>query len=599
MNRPPSSQLPRVSSPGSGAKPMEHRSEPSHDALPPGTRLAEYELLSVLSEGRFGIVYLARDHGLQRQVAIKEYLPAALASRGRGTELTLRSDGYAETFALGLLSFVDEARLLARFDHPALVRVHRFWEANGTAYMVMPYYEGVTVGVARAAMEQPPDEAWLRELLLPLLDALEVLHGASCYPRDISPENILLLPEGRPVLLDIGAARRIVGDRTQALTAIPEPAFAPIEQYAESTELRQGPSTNLYALAAVAYYCVGGDSPVASTVRALDDQMEPLFQVVDRLCRSFPELDYSVAFVSAIERALSVRPQERPQSVAEFRHALLGGRGAAESVVVPHAVGEAESHGASSPPPASLEETGPLQVFPSAVDGGNVDDASRERSEPRPPEAEPRAEPTLQRALAREAQTPFVSPAGQAPRGSVDAIHDAAWRAALEAAPGPAPDRFGRPPQPRGEAKADGGRRTVFMAGAAVALVVLGVGGWMIGSDHRAEVALPPVALSSEPDGRAAPLLPPEPPPREEAKAAEAPAEESPPESPPVAEEAPSPPPVAKAVTAEPSNPRVLCAPRTRFSLYLCMKEECDRRKYYDHPECKYLRVTDEVRALP
>ena len=611
MNRPSPSQFPPFSGPGFGAEPTQHRIEPSHDALPPGTRFDEYEILSVLSEGQSGIVYLAMDHGLERQVAIKEYLPAALASRGRGTEVTLRSDGHAETFALGFKSFVNEARLLARLDHPALVRVYRFWEANRTAYMAMPYYEGVSVGVARQTMVHPPDEAWLRELLLPLLGALEVLHGASCYHWDISPENILLLPDGRPLLLDSGAARHVIGDRTQAATVILKPAFAPIEQYAESTTLRQGPWTNLSALAAVAYYCVSGQPPVASTVRALDDQMEPLFQVVDRLGRSFPELNYSVAFVSAIERALSVRPQERPQSVAEFRRALLGGRGAAESVVVPPAVEATEPHEASSPLPSSREETGPFQDFLSAADGGNVEDASRERSEPWPPEAEPK----LQTASAWEAQSQFVSPPGQTPRGSVDDAHDAALWAALEAAGGD-------------DAKAGGWRRPLIMGGAVVvALVVLGAGGWMMWSDYReAKVLLRSMALSTEPDGRRAPLLPPEPPvTAPPARPAESPATvpsgaaagpqlpppgtaapEAAPVEPPPGEEAPvaevpaeGAPPLTKVDEKEPNNPRVLCGPRTQFSLYRCMKVECERPKYYDHPECKYLRASDEVRALP
>jgi hypothetical protein len=534
--------------------------------------------------------------------------------------------------------------------------VYRFWEANRTAYVVMPYDEGVTLAVARQAMARPPDEAWLRDLLLPLLGALDVLHGASCYHLNISPENILLLPDGRPVLLDLGAARYVIGDRTQALAVILKSAFAPIEQFAESTKLRQGPWTNLYALAAVAYYCVSGHAPVASTVRALDDQMEPLFQVVDRLGRSFPELNYSVAFVSAIERALNVRPQERPQSVAEFRRALLGGRGAAESVVVPPPVEEAEPHGASPPLPSSPKETRPFRVFLSDSDGGNVEDASRERSEPWLPEAEPVAEPKRQTAPAREARTPFVSPPGQGPRGSVDA-DDSALRPALETALRPDPDDFDGSPQSGGAAKAGGWRRTLFMGVAAVALVALGAGGSMMWSDYRdAQVVLPSMALDTEPQGRSAPLLPPQPPAtvlpqspvtvvpqppatvvpqppaespapvpsgaaagpqlpppataapevapgepaaEEEAAPAEAPAERAPPESPAVAEEAPSPPPPAKVVNKETDNPRVLCGPRTQFSLYRCMKEACERSKYFDHPECKYLRVTDEVRALP
>lgn len=633
MNRPSPSQFPPFSGPAiqTAQRPI----EPSHNALRPGTRLAEYELLSVLGEGRSGIVYLAMDHGLQREVAIKEYLPAAFASRGSGTQVVLRSDRHAQAFTLGLKSFVDEARLLARFDHPALVRVYRYSEANDTAYVVMPYYEGVTLRAARQAMERPPDEAWLRGLLLPLLGAVDLLHGVSCYPRDISPGNVLLLPDGRPVLLDLGTAHHALGNRDEALTALLDPAFAAIEQYGESTTLQQGPWTNLYALAAVAYYCVSGRSPLASTVRALDDQMEPLFEVVDHLARSFPELNYSVAFVAAIERALNVRPEERPQSVAEFRRALLGGRSAAESVMVPPAVEEAQRH-ETSPPLPSSRESAPFHVFPSAAEDGNIEDASPGRSEPRSMEAEAK----LQAALAWETGARFGSPPGQASDVRIDDSDDAAWRAALEAALTPDPAQVGASAQSRGDAKAGSWRRRLFGGVAVVALVVLGAGGWMMWSDYRdTKGVLGSLAHSMEPDEVPASLLPPEPPvtvlpesraelpplapsavadaqlplpgtavpeaaPGESAGWEEPPVAQAPPEgelpvSRSVAEEMPSPPPPAEAVEKEPNNPRVLCGPRTHFSLYRCMKDACERPKYFDHPECKYLRVTDTVRAIP
>ncbi|BAL27291.1 serine/threonine protein kinase [Azoarcus sp. KH32C] len=596
MNRPSPSDFPPFSNPGPAEEPTQRRIDPSHDALPPGTRFAEYELLSVLGEGRSGIVYQAMDHGLGRQVAIKEYLPAALASRGRDREVILRSDGHAESFAAGLESFVDEARLLARFDHPALVRVYRFWEANRTAYMAMPHYEGVTVDVARQSMALPPDEAWLRGLLLPLLDALDVLHGASCYHWNISPEQILLQPDGRPVLLDSGALR-VIGDGSQGATVVLNPGFAPIEQYAESTQLRQGPWTDLYALAAVAYYCVSGYPPVASTVRALDDQLEPLSQIVDRLGRNFPQLNYSVAFVSAIERALSVRPQERPQSVAEFRRALLGGRGATESIVVPPPVEATESHEAPA-----------FQV-------------------PHTAEPRPQAEPTP------ETPPEFVSPHGQAPAGAADDAHDPALWAAFESALGADPDRFGEPRASRRDTKAGGWHRTLLMGGAALAFVALGAGGWMMWSEYRqAKVMQRFSTASTEPDRPRAPLNPPVPPttaPPE--RPAELPAQvpsgpaaepQSPPPGAAMPEAAPPEPPreaaTAKEVPSdrsppltrldntltkfdknEQNNPRVLCGTRTQFSLYRCMKTECERPKYYDHPECKYLRAKDEVRTLP
>ena len=262
----------------------------------------------MLGEGGFSIVYLAEDRTLERRVAIKEYLPVSLAMRGAGAEVTLRTESNADTFAQGLVSFINEARLLARFDHPSLVRVHHFWKANGTAYMVMPYLEGSTLLATRRAMAGPPDESWLRELLWALLGALEVLHEASCYHRDIAPDNILILPDGRPLLLDFGAARHVIGERTQQLTAILKPAFAPIEQYAEATHLQQGPWTDLYALGAVARFCITGDSPPPSTVRAMHDEMPSLASEVRTLARDYPGLQYSTPFLSALDWALGVRP---------------------------------------------------------------------------------------------------------------------------------------------------------------------------------------------------------------------------------------------------------------------------------------------------
>jgi serine/threonine protein kinase len=132
------------------------------DALPAGTTLQDYVITGLLGEGGFGIVYLATEASLDREVAIKEYLPSSMASRARNAHtVQVRSQQHQETFALGLKSFVNEARLLARFEHPALVKVHRFWEANGTAYMVMPYYQGPTLKATLAQLGHPPSEAEL------------------------------------------------------------------------------------------------------------------------------------------------------------------------------------------------------------------------------------------------------------------------------------------------------------------------------------------------------------------------------------------------------------------------------------------------------
>ena len=146
------------------------------ESLCAGTRLEEFEIVRVLGIGGFGIVYLALDHVLRRQVAIKEYLPTTLACRVHGNDVRPRSKPLAETFTLGLESFCNEARLLASFDHPSLVKVLRFWKANGTAYMAMPFYLGKTLKQTRSEISGVPDGAWLSALMEPLLGALEVLH---------------------------------------------------------------------------------------------------------------------------------------------------------------------------------------------------------------------------------------------------------------------------------------------------------------------------------------------------------------------------------------------------------------------------------------
>jgi len=287
-----------------------------HDALPPGTRFGEFEIVRVLGIGGFGIVYLARDHSLEREVALKEYMPASLATRGSGPQITVRSAAHAETYAIGLRSFVNEARLLARFDHPSLVKVYRFWEDNQTAYMVMPYLQGVTLRDTRRAMAHAPDEAWIRRVIDPIMSALELLHREGVYHRDIAPDNILLPAEGPPVLLDFGAARRVISDRTQSLTAILKPSYAPIEQYAEMSQLRQGPWTDIYALGAVVHYLFFGQPPQPATARALHPDGDP---ITDRSVEGV-----SMRFVEAIDWALAVRPNQRPQSIAELKGALDG-----------------------------------------------------------------------------------------------------------------------------------------------------------------------------------------------------------------------------------------------------------------------------------
>jgi serine/threonine protein kinase len=293
------------------------------EALPAGSRLEQFEVLRVLGSGGFGIVYLALDHSLQRHVAIKEYLPAVFAGRAADGGLAVRSPKFAATFNAGLHSFVNEARLLARFDHPALVKVHHFWEANSTAYMVMPYYQGATLRQVRQSMSLMPDEAWLRRILDALLGALDVVHGASVYHRDVAPDNVLLLPDGKPVLLDFGSARHVLGDQTQTITAVVKPAYAPIEQYAAASEFRHGPWTDIYATAATLHYCLLGIAPPTAAARSVQDTYRPLAERPE-LRNPVAGMPYNARWLAALDWALAVKPQERPQSIAEWREALSG-----------------------------------------------------------------------------------------------------------------------------------------------------------------------------------------------------------------------------------------------------------------------------------
>jgi serine/threonine protein kinase len=370
-----------------------------HDALPLGTRFGEFEILRVVGVGGFGIVYLAQDHSLERQVALKEYMPAALAARGNGSQITVRSAAFAETYAVGLRSFVNEARLLARFDHPSLVKVYRFWEDNGTAYMVMPFLRGMTLRDARRGMARAPDEAWIRSVIDPLLGALEALHREGVYHRDIAPDNVLLPPEGPPILLDFGAARHVISDRTQSLTAILKPSYAPIEQYAEMTALRQGPWTDIYALGAVMHFLVFGAPPPPATARAVQPDAEPIAQ------RVVPGV--SARFLAIVDWTLGVRPLERPQNIAALRDALNGltsipdlARGA--EVTAPGAHAPAGSAAKAPEAPTTFPPT--QWVAPSQADATRLDPADEATRVPVPP-----ASP-VQAAVVAVPQPPVAAP---------------------------------------------------------------------------------------------------------------------------------------------------------------------------------------------
>ena len=290
---------------------MSEASQPLN-ALPQGYRLQEYELVRVLGFGGFGMTYLGFDHNLDKPVAIKEYLPSDIATRTADRSVAAQASEFRGDFQWGLERFVDEARTLARFDHRHIIKVYRFFEAHGTAYIVMEYAEGETLS-AQLERKGSLQEAELKAILYPLLDGLAVVHGADFLHRDIKPGNIVLRDvDGSPVLLDFGAARQAVGAKSRSVTSIVTPGYAPIEQY--STRGRQGAWTDIYALGGVCYRALTGDVPEDATDRMRDDPLVP----VSQRCAGRA----SASFLSAVDWALSVDEGDRPQNVGAWRAAM-------------------------------------------------------------------------------------------------------------------------------------------------------------------------------------------------------------------------------------------------------------------------------------
>jgi serine/threonine protein kinase len=279
-------------------------------ALPEGYRLQEYTITGLLGFGEFGITYAARDNNLNKVVAIKEYLPSDLAVRGDGSTISAKSDQDKDSFDWGLERFLDEARTVALFDHPNIVRIHRFFEQNGTGYIVMEYIDGKTLS-AELKEQGTLDEAELRRWLWPVIDGLKIVHKHGFLHRDIKPQNIMMRENGRPCLLDFGAARLAMGGRTCSLTSIMTPGFAPLEQYQTKG---QGPWTDIYGLAAVMYTCIAGAKPQDALDRVTDDSLLS------------PETDsdetYSPHLLEGIVTALAVAPRDRPQSLENWLEIL-------------------------------------------------------------------------------------------------------------------------------------------------------------------------------------------------------------------------------------------------------------------------------------
>ena len=291
-------------------------------ALSAGTVLQEYRVEWTLGVGGFGVTYLAMDTNLEMQVAIKEYFPSDLVRREPDGSVRVKQKEDEEAFIEGRDKFLLESRTLAKFNHPNVVKVSRFFQMNNTAYMVMNYESGASFKewlTKRGKLS----EAQLLKMFLPLLDGLDVVHKAGYLHRDIKPANIFVREDDSMVLLDFGAARHAIGNKSRSLTTIVTPGYAPFEQY--HSHGKQGPWTDLYATGGVLYWIVTGNKPVEAPARVKADSMAPAAKVGIGV--------FSPPVLAAIDWALVPDENKRPKSIEEFKQALT----AKSPVVVPGA----------------------------------------------------------------------------------------------------------------------------------------------------------------------------------------------------------------------------------------------------------------------
>jgi serine/threonine protein kinase len=278
-------------------------------ALPLGEQISDYVIERILGQGGFGITYLASDVMLDKKVAIKEYYPREYAVR-EGTRV-VRPTGSQEdrdTFKWGLTRFLDEARVLARFDHSNIIAVRRFFEANGTAYLVMDYCEGAPLDEFLKDSKNI-SEAVAEHIFFSLLSGLQQIHKTNFLHRDIKPANIYIKNDGTPVLLDFGSARQSISEHSRSVTSMATAHYAAAEQY--STHGNQGPWTDIYGLSATMYRVLSGVKPQDAPDRMLDDKLIPLTTLLKG--------KFSKNLLQGIDKGLAIRPLDRPQSISDWQ----------------------------------------------------------------------------------------------------------------------------------------------------------------------------------------------------------------------------------------------------------------------------------------
>ncbi len=283
----------------------------TNEPLPDGYQLHGYTIEKLLSSGGFSIVYLARDENAT-PVAIKEYLPSALVLRTGGAEVKVNADQNLAVFKHGLKCFFEEGRALAMVSHPNIVRVENFFRANETVYMVMQYVRGRTLQFHIQRHRAEFTESFIRRMFSVLLNGLREVHTNKLVHLDIKPANIYVAMDGKPVLLDFGAARQALTGAAQQLRPMYTAGYAAPEQYRSFEEL--GPWSDIYGIGATLYCCIAGTAPQPANEREKSDNMAPL--------RALASQAYSDELFTIIDVCLKLDPLVRFQSAYDLQKAL-------------------------------------------------------------------------------------------------------------------------------------------------------------------------------------------------------------------------------------------------------------------------------------
>lgn len=543
-------------------------------ALPAGARLGPFEVQRLLARGASSFVYLATDHALAMPVALQEYLSMHMVYRDAWLHLHANDAWHEDVLSRGMRIFIDESRLLARCEHPALVRVNHLFEANGTAYRVMPFHPGKRLSEVRAAMTERPAESALRVLVEPLLGALETIHRFDQVHGGVSAENILLIDDDFPLLLSPGAAaRELRSDLVESLMATVESQPGALLPETEPT----GAALDLRALAEVMRFCITGDAAPALRPR------EPLASLIARESGSGADAwpVYSPEFIGTLDAATSPSPEDWPNSVAQFRLWLAHGTPAARASASRRTL-------VAAAPPASTVSAAPAfeRLGPPHPDLVDPDQLPEHGAEPFFAPIEPIG--TFVDAASNEPIAPASSP-----RIRAAAATARPWRGL------PLKLLFG-----------------AVLAGLAGALIAWVSGAWSVSpvislEPHAAAPALAQLAPAggAKAEAPSAERAAPQPAPN--------PVESAPATAPPAADRPASVDEAERLIKAEPpsagpapkrrsaatpdtrgrvaADPRSRCGGRTEFALYRCMQQQCASSQWSAHPQCIRLRRDDRV----